>query len=249
MAPGGPHWPLRGPDTPPFVLAHRGDAARWRENTLDAFRAAREAGADGVELDARLSADGVAVVHHDRDVPGAGPVDECARGALPVWLPSLADALAACAGLVVDVELKASPLEPGFDPTQRLARTVARMVGGSSGPAAPAAVLLTSFWPEALAAVREEGPELVTGLLVHPALEAGAALEQAAALGCRAILPFHAQVDGPLVAGAHDAGLGVVPWTVNGEERLRAVLALGVDGLVTDEPGLAMALRTAGSGA
>ena len=52
---------------PPPVVAHRGLATRYPENTLSAFRAALEAGANYLELDLQLSSDGVAIVHHDWD--------------------------------------------------------------------------------------------------------------------------------------------------------------------------------------
>ena len=51
--------------TGPLVIAHRGGAALWPENTIHAYRHALDMGCDGLELDVRLSADGVGVVHHD----------------------------------------------------------------------------------------------------------------------------------------------------------------------------------------
>lgn len=243
MARSAQQWPLRSGHTPAFVLAHRGDTSAARENTVEAFAAALQVGADGVELDVRLTGDGVVVVHHDRDVPGAGPVDEQRADALPAWLPRLGEALSSCEGAFVDVEVKASPFEPGLRPGQELAESAADVVAGALDAArAPAAVLVTSFWPDAVAAVRARCPELVTGLLVHPALEAAPALEQAVELGCRALLPFHLQLTEELLAESHARQVAVVPWTVNGEEALRAAIALGVDGLVTDEPALATLL-------
>ena len=67
-------WPRRGPADRVAVLAHRGGTGPWHENSLEAFTAALRFGADGVELDVRLSADGELVVHHDAEVPGAGLV-------------------------------------------------------------------------------------------------------------------------------------------------------------------------------
>ena len=63
----------------PLIIAHRGDLSRAPENTLPAFRRAMEAGADGVELDVRLTKDSQLVVFHDRNLDrtsnGAGPVN------------------------------------------------------------------------------------------------------------------------------------------------------------------------------
>ena len=80
------------------VFAHRGSAQLARENTVAAFRAARALGADGIELDVRLTADGALVVHHDAELPGRGPIAELASSELPDWLPSLVEALDACRG-------------------------------------------------------------------------------------------------------------------------------------------------------
>jgi glycerophosphoryl diester phosphodiesterase len=235
------HWPLRAEGIPIAVLAHRGMPGRARENTLEAFAAARAAGADGVELDVRRSASGTAVVHHDSEVPGLGPVHLLEDGDLPVWLPTLADALAACAGAVVDVEIKGSPAEPGHDPGERLAGEVADLVvAGLTGPGAPARVVVSSFWPATLEAVRERRPELPTGLLVSPALEAADALALAVELGATMLLPFRAQVDEALVKAAHRSRLAVWAWTVNDRDDLRSAAVAGVDGVISDQVPLAL---------
>ncbi|MHB8681952.1 MAG: glycerophosphodiester phosphodiesterase [Acidimicrobiales bacterium] len=228
--------PLRLTGTPPLVLAHRGLVGPAPENSLDAFAAALAAGADGVELDVRLSADGVLVVHHDAEIAGHGAIAELPATALPARVPTLADALAACAGAVVDVEVKASPLEPGAARSAELAAAVARGVRHAlAGPQAPAQVLVSSFWPAALEAVSGTAPELDTGLLVHPAFDAAEALLQAASLGCRVVLPFRDQVTTALVGAAREQSLGVYVWTVNSEEDLLAAVRSGADAVVTDD--------------
>jgi len=95
---------------------------------LDAFAWARRHGADGVELDVRRTADGVLVVHHDGVVPGVGRISDLAGPDLPWWVPTLADALDACGPVVVDIELKNPPTEPGFDPNQRVAVEVMELL-------------------------------------------------------------------------------------------------------------------------
>src|SRR6188768_3753377 len=99
----------------PLVLAHRGACRQAPENTLNAFARARALGADGVELDVRRSADGVLLVHHDATAEPLGafaalPFAEI-RAARPS-VPTLAEALDACAGLLVNVEVKCLPWEP-----------------------------------------------------------------------------------------------------------------------------------------
>ena len=224
------------------VLAHRGGAGPWRENTVEAFAGALAAGADGVELDVRRTVDGALVVHHDAAVEGAGPVHDRRRDELPGWVPTLGEALAACDGAVVNVEIKNLPTDAGFDQANRVSADVAGLLaaGGAGGDRWPARVVVSSFWPDALGALAAAAERLggagapAMGLLVHPGLEAGPALDTAVSLGCAALHPHHRQVDRDLVARAHDLGLAVVTWTVNRAEDLDAVVGAGVDAVITD---------------
>ena len=75
------------------VFAHRGCTDGFVENTLEAFAEAKRLGADGVELDVRLTADGALAVHHDPEIDGLGPISELTVPELPPSVPLLADAL------------------------------------------------------------------------------------------------------------------------------------------------------------
>ena len=105
----------------PMVIAHRGASAAHPENTVAAFVGARDAGADGVELDARRTADGHVIVHHDAQLPDGRVIVELAAAELPDHVPSLAEALDACAGMVVNIEIKNWPDDPDFDGTEQVA--------------------------------------------------------------------------------------------------------------------------------
>src|SRR5581483_725792 len=94
------------------VFAHRGCTEGFVENTLEAFAEARRLGADGVELDVRLTADGALAVHHDAEIAGRGPLHELGVADLPAHVPLLADALGVCEGMVVNVEIKNAPHDP-----------------------------------------------------------------------------------------------------------------------------------------
>lgn len=234
-------WPLGRIGTPAAVLAHRGAVGSARENTLAAFTAALQAGADGVELDVRRSADGVAVVHHDAEIPGAGPVHATEAARLPSWVPTLEQALESCAGAVVDVEIKSSPLEAGFDPAQRLAAEVASCVAHvGQGASAPAAVVVSSFWPETLEAVAAADAGVPTGLLLAPMADAVVGLDLARRCGARALLPFRTQLTPALVADGHGQGMAVIPWALDELTDLEAAADAGVDGVVTDHVGRAL---------
>jgi len=231
-----PRWPRRQSGQPMIVLAHRGGSGPWRENSLEAFGTALRLGADGVELDVRRSADGELVVHHDAEVPGAGLIHRCRSDQLPEWVPTLEEALALCAGAVVNVEIKNIPTDPGYDPTDQVALDVAAVLARPAGhsPTTTARVVVSSFWPESLAAVGRRNGEASLGLLVHPALDAFGALETATDLGCVAVHPHHTQVSTELVDRAHGLGLAVATWTVNRPEEIAAAAAAGVDVVITD---------------
>jgi glycerophosphoryl diester phosphodiesterase len=228
------------------VLAHRGGRGPWRENTLEAFAGALASGADGVELDVRISADGVAVVHHDARIEDLGPVSATTSAELPSWLPTLDAALVACDRGYVNVELKLDGDAAGTGAAGALAAAVAPVLAGA--PAALAGVVVSSFWPEALEALAALAPALPRALLVHPALDAAGALPLAAGLGCAALHPHIGAVTPALVSEARASGLAVTTWTVNEAPDLDRALAAGVDGVVTDDVAGAVT-RCRGAGA
>ena len=196
------------------IQAHRGSpdpAMGIRENTLDAFLRARQLGADGVELDVRMTSDGALAVHHDPIIAGVGPISGLTAGQLPDFVPLLAAALDACHGLTVNVEIKNLPGEPGFDPRPRDPRG-GRSGGGGGGASS---VVISSFWPATPGGgprcPPRPGHRAAAGPVVRSRRERG----RATARGCTAIHPHLDLVDGDLVARAHEAGLAVAVWTVN----------------------------------
>jgi glycerophosphoryl diester phosphodiesterase len=197
-----------------------------------AFGRARELGADSVELDVRLTADGALAVHHDPVIDGVGPIHDVAAAALPAHVPLLAEALDACAGMRVNIEVKNLPSEPAFDPSDRCARDVVALVAAAG---LEASVLVSSFWGGALAAVRDTGADVPTGLLVVPAFDVATAVTGAVGLGCAAVHLPVGLVSATAVATAHDAGLAVAAWTVADRAVLDRVLGAGVDTVVTDD--------------
>jgi glycerophosphoryl diester phosphodiesterase len=219
------------------VFAHRGCTEGFTENTLEAFVEARRRGADGVELDVRLTADGALAIHHDAEVPGVGLLGELGVADLPAHIPLLGDALAACEGMVVNVEIKNAPGDPDHDPGEAIAALTASVIDEAGWTDR---VLVSSFQVETLQAVQAADSRLALGALWGFAATPGPAIEAAVAAGFRAVHPFVATVTPDLVARAHEAGLAVNVWTVNAPEDLRALAALGVDGLITDRLGEAL---------
>jgi glycerophosphoryl diester phosphodiesterase len=212
----------------PLVLAHRGASRAAAENTPEAFRLALALGADGVELDVRRAARGALVVHHDPVLNGS-PVRQLARPPLP----SLAVALNASAGGLVDVELKTDGDEPEAAATA-LCSYLRRRNGRDR-------LLASSFDPAALRTVRTLRPDLPTALVVEDEGALDAALREASRAGHAALHPDWKLVDHTLVKRARALGLQLRAWTVNDADDVRRLARLGVDGLITDVPDVALA--------
>lgn len=188
-----------------------------------------------------MTADGALAVHHDPVVAGGAAIAELAVAALPASVPLLPEALDVCEGMVVNIEIKNLPGEPGFDPTERAAREVAELVVETGRVPT---VVVSSFWPATLEAVSNAAPDLATGLLVASRSDPLGAVDVALSHGSHAIHPHLHLVSKGLVAAAHDAGMVVAAWTVNEPSDLRAVKEAGVDTVITDD--VALALRTVG---
>ena len=222
------------------VIAHRGGSGEWRENTLEAFAGARSNGADGVELDARLTSDGALVVHHDAALEGGAPIGALSRWELPDWVPDLESALAECQGMLVDVEIKLDLPVQGqradAGRTRAIATALAESLGRNDG-----LIVVSSFWADALIAFSEAAAGFATGLLVHPADDPERAVTTASNLGCSALHPYYLSVGRSLVDRCHEAGLQVGTWTVNSPDDISSVVTAGADAVITDDVAVALA--------
>ena len=221
------------PDSAPEIIAHRGAPREFPENSLPGFARALALGADGLELDVHLTADGVAVVHHDAELR-AGPHAGHGVATLPAvalaetWLapgvavPTLAEVLALAVGrATVYVEVKARGAE----------QAVAEALAGL-GDHAP----VHSFDHRVSRAIGALLPGTPVGILSASYLVDNAAPVRAA--GARDLWQHWTMIDAALVAEAHAAGARVIAWTVNDVDVARALAADGVDGLCTDVPGV-----------
>jgi glycerophosphoryl diester phosphodiesterase len=223
----------------PAVIAHRGASRAHPENTLAAFAGAASLGAGWVEFDVRRTADGALIIHHDAALPDGRVLIETVRADLPPSVPTLVETLELCAGrgLSVNVEIKSDPREPDFDDGYAVAELVAPLL--AADPAftnGTAGHLVTSFDHRCLDRVREVAPSLRTGQLAFDITDVERLMQRAVAAGHVAVNPWDPFVDERFMALAREAGLEVYPWTVDDPERLRALIALGVDGIITNVP-------------
>jgi glycerophosphoryl diester phosphodiesterase len=221
-----------------LVFAHRGLHERARENTLEAFRAAVALGVDGVELDVRRCAEGDLVVNHDAAIAGR-PLHLTPAAELPPYVATLAEALDACAGVTVNVEIKniEHRSEPTYDATGDFARQVVDLLV-SRGLARRAQ--LSCFDLATCVAARARDPGLYVAWLRDRRHDARTALARVDSSGLSALNAHLATVDASVMADARERGLAVNVWTVNRRRDLAAMLDLGVDGVITDEPAAAL---------
>jgi glycerophosphoryl diester phosphodiesterase len=246
-----------------LLLAHRGLPAPDRpENTADAVTAAFAAGADGVEVDLRLTADDVLVLSHDahlgRVAGRPAHVARCgwrelrahaAAGGVDLARPE--DVLVAAAGRRVVLEVKKPP--PGPAATARTALAVAQLLRDLRRSDVPLDVVVSSFSATLLGHLRRLLPPVTgvrTGLLGRPLAAPSSLLRQALAAGHDEVHPWvESLLAAPeAVETAHALGVAVCPYTVNRRRDVRLLARLGVDALITDVPVSArLAMATAGT--
>lgn len=232
----------------PLVIGHRGASAYAPENTLAAFRLALEQGADGVELDAKLSADGHIVVIHDQTVDrttgAAGRVREKTLAELRMldaggWfhpffagerIPTLEEVLEEVGSrCLVDIEITnyATP----FDPLPIRIAALVRRFGLQDR------VILTSFFPSNLYRAGRSLPGVALGQLAYKgALGALARGRVGRWFAPRLLLPYSTDITPQSLQRARAAGRRVIAWTVNETQHAGRLLAWGVDGIITDDP-------------
>ncbi len=234
----------------PLNIAHRGASAVAPPNTLAAFRRAAELGADGVELDVHLSADGVPVVIHDFTVDattdGTGRVGDMPLAALkeldagfrfdPAFagerIPTLEEVFAEVGGrLLINVELKSMPGNdyPGLEAA---VAALIRRHGLTDR------VLVSSFNPFALRRFRREMPEVPVGFLYETAPLSRVARLAAALIRLRphALHPWWGLITPDTVRRARARGQRVVAWTVDEPEAMARLVEWGVDAIITNHP-------------
>lgn len=220
------------------IIAHRGASTAEPENTVEAFRRAVAMGADGIELDVRRTADDRLVVHHDSRLADGRVIRETPSDELPEQIPDLDAALDACDGAFVNIEIKNDPAEPDFDPSDWVVhRTLAQL----ERRGLDVRWLVSSFRPETVELCRAVVPRLRTAWLVGHAT--ADVVARAAAAGHVAIHPWVAELDAEQVRAAHAAGLAVNTWTCDDPVRIGELIAWGVDGICTNVPDVALAVR------
>ncbi len=226
-------------------IAHRGASGRAPENTHAAFAAALALGAEAIELDVQLTADGELVVIHDetldRTTDGRGPVGDRTFGELAgldagTWfapeyhgerIPRLADVLAQVRDRVtLNVEIKSA---------RDLGVVEAKLAALVAAERATEWVVFSSFHHAAVRTMRAVAPWARLGVLCDEDPRTHA-LALAGEVGAELVIPGRRWVDARVVEEAHVRGYDVWVWTVNEPGEMRRLIALGVDAIFSDFP-------------
>lgn len=221
--------------TPPLLIGHRGMRGRLPENSLEAFKAALEAGLDGVEFDVQRGCDGHLFIYHDFELADGRLARLLTLAELQRFdphIPSLDDLFILAKGYpgtLLNLEIKSESLRSdGLEPEVVKAIRNSELKGR---------VLVSSFNPLALVRVRLLAPELRTALLCAPDLPLPLRSGHLARwLHVDALHPHHSQVDAKLLRWAAHHQLPINTWTVNEPRRVKELTHLGVNGLMADEP-------------
>ncbi len=222
------------------VIAHRGASAAVQQNTLEAFRTAVEMGADWIELDVRRSHDDVLVISHDAHLDDGRFIVEHDHADLPDYVPTLAEALEACEGARVNIEIKNEPDDRDYDAQHQISDAT---VGLALAYRDPGDLLITSFNLDTVKRIRKVDPSLQVGFVTgFDVMQVQMLLDHAVEAGMHAIIPYDRTVDRRFVERAHESGLIVNVWTINDADRMRELIEIGVDGLITDTPDVARAV-------
>lgn len=221
------------------------------ENTMPAFELAIEAGADGIELDVHLTADGHLVVRHDAvvDLPDgtSAPVRDLALEQLaavdvgdqssgPLRVPTLTDvfSLLAPTGLTLNVDIKNGPVpRPGIEDA-----VIAAHRGSGMSPR----IVYSSFNHLTLVALSRREPGISIAPLYEEALVAP--WDYVRRMGAKAAHPHYLTLALPgMIEGFRKAGIAVRAWTVNDPTQWGGLTGAGIDAIITDNPAAAVAVR------
>ncbi len=221
-------------------IAHRGDSGNFPENTIAAFRAAADAGAEMCELDVQATRDSAVVVMHDdsvdRTTNGSGAVASLTLAQIKRLdagsrkgkrfagesVPTLDEVFAAVGNkLGLNIEIKEGAIER-------------RVCGIICANGALATSIVSSFEWNALRNIREIDPQVRIALLAEK--DPARMLETASAMHAYAVNPRFDMVTADFCADARARGLKVLVWTVDAPGVMRLLISYGVDGIMTNYP-------------
>ncbi|MGQ9838266.1 MAG: glycerophosphodiester phosphodiesterase [Cyanobacteriota bacterium] len=245
------------------VIAHRGDHTQAEENTLEAFTAAIDIGADQIELDVRRSQDGILLVFHDADL-GGQPLATLTWTEIQTrqpMIPTLKQTLLHLKDkITLDIELK----EAGYE------EQVLTLIRDILSPEYSAEhCVITSFLPQVIQQVKTQDSQLKVGLLIDRKVTQSqdsqiqndlqiqdlqnlqtteyttrSLLQYSRDLGADFLAPHYSWINPEFLNFATQAGIPLYVWTVNDPEQMRVCFQSQIiQGLITDYTQLALQIR------
>jgi len=218
----------------PQVIGHRGAMAYAPENTLASFREARRRGASWVEIDVKLTADGVPILMHDASLTRTMGIDrlvaETPRAELPAEVPTFEQAIACFLELGLGCNVEIKPCEGREAETARVTVETLRR----AWPAALPAPLLSSFKDESLKAAMDAAPEFARALLLGELVDGWPMRAQA--VGATGMNVGRRKLTAAGAVAIKRAGYALSVWTVNDPDEARALVGMGADCIITDAP-------------
>ena len=223
----------------PKVIGHRGAAAYAPENTLASFQEARRRGATWVEIDVKLTADGVPIVMHDESLKRTMGVDrlvaETPRADLPAGVPTFEQAIACFAELGLGCNVEIKPCEGREVETAHVAVAALRRWWPASLPQP----LLSSFKAASLVAAREAAPEFARAILLGKIEENWRA--RAEEVGAQGVNTNGIKLTAPHAVDIRKAGYALSVYTIDDGDVAKALVGMGVDCIITDAPDVILA--------
>lgn len=241
----------------PLVIAHRGDRAFAPENTLAAFKQAADKGADAIEFDVKLTADGQVIVLHDqtldRTTSGHGNLKDFPLAVLRELdankqfpdqfpaekIPTLAEVFEGV-GQRVYMNVELTNYATSNDALVLKVVELVRRHGMEDR------VLFSSFLAKNLRKAASLLPKVPCGLLTLSGWMGWWGRTYAWRGEYYALHPYYTNVTPALVNRVHAASKRIQVWTVNAENNLKDMVGMGVDGIITDDPALALKVLGAG---
>lgn len=212
----------------PRVLAHRGGAGHWPENTLEAMDQALAAGVKVLETDAVLTGDGRVVLSHDLTVKGM-VIGE--RRFAELGRPALEELLKRLRGTEVQLMLE-TKVTPGEPAPERIVAAIDRLLREAG---VSRQVILQSFDHRTLREMRRRNPE-VRLCPLNPRTRLKDYVAAAQELGAEYQLINFRLIEKRDVEALHAAGIRVYSGTTSEPAEWRRLLGMGVDGILTDHP-------------
>ena len=234
-----------------LVWAHRGFSSIYPENTMLAFRKAKEAGADGVEMDVHLTKDGEVVVIHDENLLRTTGVDkmvgDCTLSEITSikasktmddkfdsYLPSFDEFCSFIkeSGMKANVELKTGVIYyPGIE--ERVAAIV-KKYGIEEN------VLFSSFNPLSLIIMKRYLPECGLGFLFSSSINIKHISYLSKEVGYSFLHPDYELINKEMLEEAKACNLGINTWTVNDPEEVKNLMAWNVGGVISNCPDMCL---------